>query len=277
MKDNKTVKKEVTLLKDRTWLISDYYLDNYFLIAGDSKAALIDTGCGIGNVLDEVREITDFPIEVFLTHGHLDHCGGMFSLDRCHMHPADEAIAREHYYKAEMIKWYIETRVPVRFPGEGHAEMLKAMVSDQKHPFFRYIPLKDGDTWDLGGRILEAIHTPGHSLGSVCYLDKSGRILFSGDTVNRGIIIIDKPEGTEKDLANYRDSIEKIWARKDEFDHLAIGHDGGLSDKGIVKDYLDLANGILEGSIVGKYEEEGIRKGVVARLGAAELWYRCYA
>jgi glyoxylase-like metal-dependent hydrolase (beta-lactamase superfamily II) len=111
----------------------------------------------------------------------------------------------------------------------------------------------------------------------VCYLDKKTRILFSGDTVNKGIIIINKPEGTEKELAIYRDSIAKIWARKNEFDKLAIGHDGGLLYKGIVKDYLDLANGILDGSIVGRYEEVGIRKGVVARLGAAELWYRCDA
>jgi glyoxylase-like metal-dependent hydrolase (beta-lactamase superfamily II) len=81
----KSVKKEVTLIADKTWLISDYYLDNYYLAVGDKKAALIDTGCGIGNVLDEVREITDLPVEVLLTHGHLDHCGGMFSLESCYM------------------------------------------------------------------------------------------------------------------------------------------------------------------------------------------------
>jgi glyoxylase-like metal-dependent hydrolase (beta-lactamase superfamily II) len=193
------------------------------------------------------------------------------------MHPDDESIAREHFNKTDMIKWYIETRVPVRFPGEGHVEALTAMVSDEDYPFFQYKPIKDGDTWDLGGRIIEALHTPGHSPGSVCFLDKANRILYSGDTVNIGIIIPNKPEGTEKDLAIYRDSIAKIWNRQEEFDKLAIGHDGGLIDKGIVKDYLDLATGILEGSIVGQYEEVGIRKGVVARLGAAELWYRCDA
>lgn len=273
----KPIRKVVTQIAENTWLISDYYLDNYYLLTGDKKGALIDTGCGIGNVTDEVKEITDLPVEVLLTHGHLDHCGGMFSLKSCHMHPGDEEIAREHYYKPNLIKWFIETRVPVRFPGEGHAEALKAMVSMKHHPFFSYKPIEDGDTWDLGGRILEAIHTPGHSAGSVCFLDRKNRILFSGNTVNKGIIIINKPEGTEKDLAVYRDSISKIWARRDEFDYLAIGHDGGLIDKGIVKDYLDLANGILEGSIVGQYEEAGIRKGVVARLGAAELWYRCDA
>lgn len=154
------IKKEVTLLADRVWLISDYKLDNYYLVVGDQKAALIDTGCGIGDVSEEVRELTDLPLEVLLTHGHLDHCGGMFSQNSCYMHPDDEEIAGKHYYKPEMIKWYIETRVPVRFPGEGHIEALSAMVSSENHPFFSYTPIKDGDTWDLGGHILEAIHTP---------------------------------------------------------------------------------------------------------------------
>ena len=36
----KSVKKEVTLIADKTWLISDYYLDNYYLAVGDKKAAL---------------------------------------------------------------------------------------------------------------------------------------------------------------------------------------------------------------------------------------------
>lgn len=271
------IKKKVTLIADKTWLISDFYLDNYFLAVGENKAVLIDTGCGIGNVLDEVKEITDLPVEVLLTHGHMDHCGGMIDLNTCYMHSDDEEIAREHYNKPDIVKWYVETRTPIRFPGEGHVEAIKAMISDEKKPFFTYKPISDGDSWDLGGRILEAIHTPGHSAGSVCFLDKKNRILFSGDTVNKGIIIINRPEGTEKELAIYRDSIAKIWARQEEFDQLAIGHDGILIDKSIVKDYLDLANSIIDGSVVGQYEEVGIRKGVVARLRDAELWYRCDA
>ena len=38
---------------------------------------------------------------------------------------------------------------------------------------------------------------------------------------------------------------------------------------------IRLTGGLLDGSIVGKYEEIGFRKGDVARLGQAELWYQC--
>ena len=47
--------------------------------------------------------------------------------------------------------------------------------------------------------------------------------------------------------------------------------------KAFHSDYLDLTTGLLDGSIVGAYEETGFRKGDVARLGLAELWYQCDA
>ena len=61
------------------------------------------------------------------------------------------------------------------------------------------------------------------------------------------------------------------------FDRLGVGHDEFTISKQIVKDYYDLTTGLLDGSIVGAYEETGFRKGDVARLGMAELWYQCDA
>ena len=59
------------------------------------------------------------------------------------------------------------------------------------------------------------------------------------------------------------------------FDRLAIGHDGILISKSIVHDYLVLTEKILSGEIKGSYKESGFRKGDVASLGDAELWFRC--
>ena len=56
-----------------------------------------------------------------------------------------------------------------------------------------------------------------------------------------------------------------------------MGHDAVTLGKQIVRDYRDLSAGLLDGSITGKYEETGFRKGDVARLGMAELWYQCDA
>ena len=43
--------------------------------------------------------------------------------------------------------------------------------------------LKDGDLVDLGGLVLEVIHTPGHTQGCVCFYEPISKSLFSGDTV----------------------------------------------------------------------------------------------
>jgi glyoxylase-like metal-dependent hydrolase (beta-lactamase superfamily II) len=46
--------------------------------------------------------------------------------------------------------------------------------------------LSDGDSIDLGGRALTAVHSPGHTPDSICLLEEDSRILFSGDTIDTG-------------------------------------------------------------------------------------------
>ena len=50
------------------------------LVEGSEKALLIDTLVGVGSLKAYVRELTDLPVQVVNTHGHLDHCGGNFEL-----------------------------------------------------------------------------------------------------------------------------------------------------------------------------------------------------
>ena len=52
------------------------------------------------------------------------------------------------------------------------------------------IPVRDGNSIDLGGRRLEVIEIPGHTPGSIAILDVERRILFSGDTVQDGSIFL---------------------------------------------------------------------------------------
>lgn len=273
-----TIKPEITELAPHTWCISEYKLVNAFLVEGKEKAALIDTGCGIGNIAECVKELTDKPLVILLTHGHADHCASIYQFPGCpvYMNSADEEILQKMPCSNLFRKFYIETRVPARFPGEGHVEQLLAQLpQDDPDGTFTWIPVEDGDTFDLGDRVLRAIHTPGHSDGSICYLDAQTRILFSGDTVNHGIVLMRQPENAPTLIQIYNASVAKLWACQEEYERLAIGHDGMLVEKAMVKDYLDLTAGLLDGSIVGAYEEVGIRKGDVARLGLAELWYQC--
>ena len=272
------IEKQITQINENTWNISDYFLDNYYVAIGDEFAALIDTGAGIGNIIDDVRKITDKPIKVLLTHGHLDHLGGMYAFEEAYMNERDDKLYQEHYPSVAMRKWYIETRVPIRFPGEGHIEALVEQLPEEKDlTLFPYIPIKEGDTIDLGNRILEIYETPGHSPGHVSYLDRANRLLFSGDTINDSIIIFNKEGGNREELEIYYHSIKKLWDLSEAYDTLLVGHENPVMHKEVVKDYLELTAGILEGTITGQYEEIGFRKGEVVRQNGIELWYKCDA
>ena len=275
------IKPIVTKIAERTWCLNEYNLVNAFLIEGDSMAVLIDSGCGIADFSKVVENLTALPITVILTHGHPDHAGGLYYFPETKAYMGQEDLAVEKMMACDnrFRKYYIENRVDFRFPGEGHKEALLSMLPPDPAsvPLSRTLPLTEDMTFDLGGRVLDVLHTPGHSDGSYCIFDDYSRILFSGDTVNHSIILMRQKDDSLVLVEQYHTTLEKIWKQQDRFDRLAIGHDGITVNKQIVKDYLDLTEGLLDGSIVGEYEEKGFRKGDVARLGLAELWYRCDA
>ena len=280
---------EVTQIAPKTWCISEFRLVNAFLVEGDTHAALIDTGCGVGNIAKVVRTLTQKPLIILLSHSHFDHDGGVYEFPDTpvYLHPAD-ANQRQHMMaqmeqmlgdcdENKMRAFYVSSRAPIRYP-EANLEDLLALVPTEPTPStFQWTPMEGGQVFDLGNRTLEVIHSPGHTPGEVCFLDRTTRTLFSGDTANVGIILARQPDNDPRLIRECHETMQKLWNRESEYDKLGVGHDAVTIDKKIVKDYLDLTAGLLDGTITGTYEETGFRKGDVARLGLAELWYQCDA
>lgn len=280
---------EVTEIAPHTWCLSEFRLVNAFLIEGEERAALVDTGCGIGDLAREVRELTDKPLIILLTHTHFDHDGGIYEFPGVpvYVNPLDgERIAEDRVSMVkymgtedynEMRRGYIRSRGPIRCPDLDQAELLKLVPDHPTNDGYSWLPVRDGNEIDLGGRVLKAIHTPGHTDGSTCFLDAENRILFSGDCANISIILTRQPGNDMKLVKICNSTMTKLWKQEASFDRLAVGHDAVTLDKQIVRDYRDLSAGLLDGTITGSYEEVGFRKGDVARLGMAELWYQCDA
>ena len=67
------LKHEVHEIAPKTWCLSEFRLVNAFLVEGEERAALIDTGTGVGNLYGVVRELTEKPLVILITHGHFDH------------------------------------------------------------------------------------------------------------------------------------------------------------------------------------------------------------
>lgn len=153
---------------------------NTYLVLGDEKALLIDTGMGIGSLKAIVQSLTSLPVQVLNTHGHPDHAGGNAEFGPALIYPDDKATA-DRMANLDFRK----NDISEILNGE-HQEMIAALQPDSDQG---YMYLQDGDVIDLGGRRLTVYHTPGHTAGSVCVYDEASGALFGGDTVQPNISI----------------------------------------------------------------------------------------
>lgn len=94
-----------------TWHIEDAFHDYMYLVEGEKCAALIDTGMGFRGLDETVRGLTDKPVIVLNTHGHLDHVGANGQFDKVYIMSEDEALMHEHMsegYRAVDIPAFIQ-------------------------------------------------------------------------------------------------------------------------------------------------------------------------
>lgn len=125
---------EVIQINSDTWRIEDSGT-RFFLLAGKERALLIDSGMAVHNAREIAESLTKLPLSLLNTHADIDHIGSNAQFESFYLHPAEEVNYR-------------------RGGGTG-----------------TIIPIREGDTLDLGGRELEIIHLPGHTPGSIAVLD----------------------------------------------------------------------------------------------------------
>jgi glyoxylase-like metal-dependent hydrolase (beta-lactamase superfamily II) len=70
---------------------------NLYLIEGHDRAALIDTGMGIGDLAGACRKLTDKPLWALASHSHWDHVGGLHSFADRRIHSLEADRLREGY------------------------------------------------------------------------------------------------------------------------------------------------------------------------------------
>lgn len=186
-----------------THIISEYRHweeTHCYLIEGDTRALLIDTGLGICDISAEVSRLTSKPVSAVATHIHWDHVGG-------HKYYPD------FYAHREELAW-LSGDFPLSI------ETIREMVADRcdlpegydlsGYEFFQGRPtrlLNDEDTIDLGGRVIKVLHTPGHSPGHLCFWEAETGYLFTGDLVYKDTLFAYYPSTDPK---AYLASLEKI-------------------------------------------------------------------
>jgi glyoxylase-like metal-dependent hydrolase (beta-lactamase superfamily II) len=251
---NHSVHTILSAAGERTWLIDEFGLDTQYLLEGKNRALLIDTGTGVADLRTLVEKLTDKPYDVAATHGHNDHVGGSVQFPRMLIHPEDiEMVRPTRESKLEYASKILETyRTNDTNDTNGNAPFSLSDMPDGPLP--ELVPITEGFTVDLGNRTIEVIEVPGHTAGSIAFLDRKNRLLFSGDAFNP--IFLLWLEFSPKDAAaRFLGAAQKVTALKEKgaFTAMYGGHcDKDPLDEAILGDLVTCARGIVDGSITEK-------------------------
>lgn len=160
---------------------------NSFLIIGESRDLLYDTGMGIASIkqaIYEVRESKGLPkheLIVFNSHGHLDHIGGNHEFDLVYALDDDwriEKITKGIPAGQDIWMEYYKALTPLpNPPAHFSAETMLVRPIDESN--IRYI--RENDVFDLGDRQFKVIVSRSHTTDSVILYDTKNKLLFTGD------------------------------------------------------------------------------------------------
>lgn len=177
---------EIIKKNENTWMIVDGGV-YFFVLEGESKAAVIDTGMTIPNAKELAESVTSKPLILLNTHCDRDHIAGNDAFPEVWMHASELAYYCQKDHGAQVM-----------------------------HALF------EGDEIDLGGRVLRVVALPGHTAGSACYLDVNSRVLISGDSIQRGgrIFLF----GAQRNMPAYVAGLKRLKTLSLPFDEIWPSH-----------------------------------------------------
>ena len=206
---------EVIRINEKTWRIEDGGV-RFLLLCGTQKAALIDTGMNAPDARRIAEGLTDLPLILINTHADPDHISGNSAFSEVYMSPAEEENYRNFGGKCTLLS------------------------------------VKEGDEFDLGGRVLRVIDIPGHTPGSIALLDVENRILISGDTVSDSNIFM---FGPMRNLDRYIVSLGHLREFEGQFDEIYPMHGSFPVSPDLIGKLIEGANEIRDGKAEGKEVE----------------------
>lgn len=177
-----------------------------YLILGEDRALLFDTGMGMSSIRATVEELTALPITVLNSHTHYDHIGGN--------HEFDNILALNTQYTITRSESGMEHSIVSHEVTPKAICLEKAPTFDTAayhiKPFKISQHIREGHVIELGNRKLEVIASPGHTPDAIVLLDKENGFMWTGDTFYEGPIWLFDPE---TDLFSYQESLDRIYRK----------------------------------------------------------------
>jgi len=221
-----------------------YHQQNYsYLILGNKRALLFDTGPGIRNIKPVVESLTSLPVTITQSHFHYDHVGNHRNFDGAAV--ADLPVLRERAKSGGL---------------DIYSKELLGFVENIDKPTIvikEWWPLNSAI--ELGDRSLKILHAPGHTKESIVLVDEARGFLFTGDFLCPGPNLAALPGSS---LDDYLETAHRLLAMSTSETKLLTAH----RDEALVKfgepvlayeDLIDFENS-LEKIIDGTKEGKGL-------------------
>lgn len=253
------------LLFEDLWAISGPVNDLMYLVLGDESGLLVDTGMGVGNLLEFTRTLTDLPLTVVNTHGHPDHGGGNGLFEEVWLHPADYAIMREMCattYRENDLKAML-----------GEQSELLSHFKNNLTPFrpVRLQEIRIGQVFDLGGRKFEVLGLPGHTPGSICLFDPRENLLFMGDSAVATPVWLYLEYSEKLDI--YLQGLKKLNLRIENGTILFPGHLPGPLNRAYLLDLIKCVEEVVLNPGLGTLTKTFVGEGLLWEHGRGQIIY----
>ena len=192
---------DVTLIDEP--FIQPFYRCNCWHVRGRDRDMLVDSGMGVVSLRDWVPLVTERDLTAVASHTHFDHIGCHHEFADRVVHAAEAGLLADPTNAATLADPYVTDEIFERLPPEPYQSTTYRLTAA---PATRTV--RDGDVIDLGDRVFEVIHTPGHSPGGIALWEAATGILFSGDIVYDGPLIEDTYHA---DAADYHRSMVRLY------------------------------------------------------------------
>ena len=234
---------------------------NMYLLVGQERAALVDSGMGIGDIRSEITQIMDLPCMVLNTHFHWDHIGANAAFSQRAIHHSEaDLVAQE----PDISRWRLAAQ----------SAAARAVLPPSFDPGAYRIAAKpptrllhDGDTVDLGGGMLQVLHIPGHSPGHVAYLDGASGMLFTGDAAYLGPVFACFEGSDPHALARSARRLAGIPG----VTAICPGHNDVITEPGWLAEFAGCVEAAVSGQAPGELRDDFF-VGREFRFGELSIW-----
>jgi len=188
-----------------------------YLVRGRARSALIDTGMGFRDIRAALAPLSPGETIVLNTHWHFDHTGGNALFAQRGISDLEAQRVAQDFSPAQLRELVVK-------PAQAEGLPLPSGFDPEAYAIRGAPPtftIAHGDQLDLGGRALEAIATPGHTHGSLSFLDSATGSLLVGDLAYRGAIYAHLDDS---DVDEYVATLTMLLGRASEFRALFPAH-----------------------------------------------------